>query len=116
MFLGLAENEIFYADIDHFHILGHVPRSRGAAHFAVDWQKLRGQVGFGRELSAAHFAVDWQKLRGQVGFGRELRLCVTTKKKLQLYEWRKNSFSSIKVRGGGEREGGGVTFLQPNTV
>ena len=75
MFLGLAENEIFYADLDYFHIQGHVTRSRGAAHFAVDWQRLRGQLGVGREL----------------------RLCVATKKKLQLYEWRKTNFYSMKV-------------------
>lgn len=33
-----------------------------------------------------------------MGFGRELRLCVATRKKLQLYEWRKSTFCPLKVR------------------
>ncbi len=76
IFLGLADNEVFYADLENFHILGHVLRSRGASLFSVDWQRLHGQLGVGKEL----------------------RLAVATKKKLQLYEWKKTSFVSIKVR------------------
>ena len=77
IFLGLADNEVFYADLEHYLIMGHVVRSRGATGLSVDFQKLRGQIGFGRSL----------------------RLCVATKKKLQLYEWRKSTFCPIKVRG-----------------
>lgn len=77
IFLGLADNEIFYADLSHFAILGHVVRSRGASFFAVDWQKLRPE---------------------KAGYGRHLRLCVATRRKLQLYEWRKSTFCPIKVR------------------
>ena len=75
IFLGLADNEVFYADLDQFMIIGHLPRSRGASSFAVDWQKLRGQVGFNRDL----------------------RLCLAVKKKLLLYHWEKNKLA-IKVR------------------
>jgi hypothetical protein len=52
-----------------------------------------------RSRGASYFSVDWQKLRGQLGFGRELRLCVATKKRLQLYEWKKSTFCQIKVSG-----------------
>ncbi len=76
IFLGLADNEVFYADLEHFYILGNVLRPRGASLFSVDWQRLHGQLGVGKEL----------------------RLAVATKNKLQLYEWRKTSFASTKVR------------------
>ena len=75
IFLGLSDNEVFFADLESFAILGHLVKSRGATYFAVDWQKLRGRVGFGREL----------------------RIGVATKKKLQLYEWKRNNFIITKV-------------------
>ena len=75
IFLGLSDSEVFYADLEAFTILGHLPKSRGATYFAVDWQKLRGRVGFGREL----------------------RVGVSTKKRLQLYEWKRNRFDITKV-------------------
>ena len=75
IFLGLSDSEVFFADLETFTILGHLPKSRGATYFAVDWQKLRGRVGFGREL----------------------RVGVSTKKRLQLYEWKRNCFNITKV-------------------
>ena len=75
IFLGLSDSEVFFADLETFTILGHLPKCRGATYFAVDWQKLRGRVGFGREL----------------------RVGVSTKKRLQLYEWKRNSFITTKV-------------------
>ena len=75
IFLGLSDGEVFYADLETFTILGSLPKSRGATYFAVDWQKLRGRVGFGREL----------------------RVGVSTKKRLQLYEWKRNMFNITKV-------------------
>ena len=75
IFLGLSDGEVFFADLETFTILGHLPKSRGATYFAVDWQKLRGRVGFGREL----------------------RVGVATKKRLQLYEWKRNGFIITKV-------------------
>ena len=76
IFLGLADNEVFYADLEVFMIMGHLPRSRGASGFAVDWLKLRGQVGF---------------------INRDLRLCLAFKKKITVYKLEKNKFI-IKVR------------------
>ena len=67
---------MFFAELDMYVILGHVPKCRGATYFAVDWQKLRARVGISREL----------------------RVCVATKRKLQLYEWRRNTFVSFKVQ------------------
>ncbi|MCG8626332.1 MAG: hypothetical protein MJE68_30580, partial [Proteobacteria bacterium] len=75
IFLGLSDGEVFFADLETFTILGHLPKSRGATYFAVDWQKLRGRVGFGREL----------------------RVGVATKKRLQLYEWKRTCFIITKV-------------------
>ena len=75
IFLGLSDSDVFFADLETFTILGHLPKCRGATYFAVDWQKLRGRVGFGREL----------------------RVGVSTKKRLQLYEWKRNSFITTKV-------------------
>ena len=77
IFLGLADGEIFYADLEHFHLLGHLSRSKGASYFAVDWQKLR-----------AH----------GVGYGKGLRICVATKKRLQLYDFQRGVFVAGKVR------------------
>ena len=77
IFLGLADGEIFYADLEHFHILGHLSRSKGASYFAVDWQKLR-----------AH----------GVGYGKGLRVCVATKRRLQLYSYQRGIFVAGKVR------------------
>ena len=85
IFLGLSDSEVLFADLETFVILGHLPKSRGATYFAVDWQKLRGRVGFGREL----------------------RVGVATKKKLQLYEYKRNSFIITKV----SQEGCGVQIL-----
>ena len=76
IFLGLADGEIFYADLEHFHILGHLSRSKGASYFAVDWQKLR-----------AH----------GVGYGKGLRICVATKRRLQLYDFQRGVFVVGKV-------------------
>ena len=76
IFLGLSDSEVFFADLETFTILGHLPKCRGATYFAVDWQKLRGRVGFGREL----------------------RVGVSTKKRLQLYEWKRNGFNITKVK------------------
>ncbi len=81
IFIGLADNEIFFADLEVFMIIGHLPRSRGASSFAVDWQKLRGQVGFNRDL----------------------RICLAIKKKLLLYRWEKNRFN-IKVSSIGKKK------------
>lgn len=77
VFLGLADGEIFYADLEHFHLLGHLSRSKGASYFAVDWQKLR-----------AH----------GVGYGKGLRICVATKRRLQLYNYQRGVFVAGKVR------------------
>ena len=68
IFLGLADNEVFYADLDMFMIMGHLPRSRGASGFAVDWLTLR----------------------------KDLRLSVASKKKIVVFKWEKNTFT-IKV-------------------
>ena len=76
IFLGLADGEIFYADLEHFNILGHLSRSKGASYFAVDWQKLR-----------AH----------GVGYGKGLRICVATKRRLQLYDFQRGVFVAGKV-------------------
>ena len=77
IFLGLSDNEVFYADLEHFAILGHLQKSKGATYFAVDWQKLRGRIGYSKEL----------------------RVCVSTRKKLQLYEWKRGHiFVPMKVR------------------
>ena len=75
IFLALSDNEVFFADLESFVILGHLPKSRGATYFAVDWQKLRGRVGLGQEL----------------------RVGVAAKKRLQLYEWKKSNFVNTKV-------------------
>ena len=77
IFLGLADGEIFYADLEHFNILGHLSRSKGASYFAVDWQKLR-----------AH----------GVGYGKGLRICVATKRRLQLYDFQRGVFVAGKVQ------------------
>ena len=71
IFLGLSDGVVFYADLEHFHLLGHLSRSKGASYFAVDWQKLR-----------AH----------DVEFRSELRICVGTRNKLQLYNYRRSVF------------------------
>ena len=76
IFLGLSDGEVFYADLESFMILGHLSRSRGASYFAVDWQKLR-----------AH----------GVGYGRGLRICIATRKKLIVYEYRRSVFVAAKV-------------------
>ena len=93
---------MFYADLESFMILGHLTRSRGASYFAVDWQKLR-----------AH----------GVGYGRGLRICVATRKKLIVYEYRRSVFIAAKVStsegyvnmlcdgGRGSRQGHGVLPL-----
>jgi len=94
--LGLSDGEVFYADLESFMILGHLTRGKGASYFAVDWQKLR-----------AH----------GVGYGRGLRICVATRKKLVVYEYRRSVFIAAKVStsegcvnmgGRGSRQGHGV--------
>ena len=75
LLLGLAEGEVFFADLERFIILGYLQRSRGASYFAVDWHRLRSHVGVGREL----------------------RVCVSVKKRLQIYNYRKGTFELIKV-------------------
>ena len=75
IFLGLSDGEVFFGDIETFTILGHISKSRGALHFAVDWQHIRPRAGFGREL----------------------RIAIATRRKLQLYEWKRNTFVVIKV-------------------
>ena len=66
---------MFYADLERFQILGYLQRSRGAACFAVDWHKLRSHVGYGREL----------------------RTCVSVKKRLQIYHFKRGVFELVKV-------------------
>ena len=75
IFLGLSDGEVFYADLDSFSIINRLTRSKGASYFAVDWQKLRAHGGFRREL----------------------RIAVATKKKLQLYEYKRSTFVLTKV-------------------
>ena len=82
---------MFFADLERFSIQSYLQKSRGATCFAVDWQKLRGHVGYGREL----------------------RVCVSVKKRLHIYQYKKGLFEMVKVREGrreggreGEREGG----------
>ena len=74
---------MFFADLERFSIQSYLQKSRGATCFAVDWQKLRGHVGYGREL----------------------RVCVSVKKRLHIYQYKKGLFEIVKVREGG-REGG----------
>ena len=82
---------MFFADLERFSIQSYLQKSRGPTCFAVDWQKLRGHVGYGREL----------------------RVCVSVKKRLHIYQYKKGLFEMVKVREGGrkggregEREGG----------
>lgn len=67
---------MFFADLERFSIIGYLQKSRGASCFAVDWQKLRGDIGYGREL----------------------RVCVAVKKKLQIYQFRRENFELVKVK------------------
>ena len=77
LLLGLADGgEVFYADLERFSILGYLQRSRGATCFSVDWHRLRSHVGVGREL----------------------RVCVSVKKRLHIYNFRKGTFELVKVR------------------
>lgn len=76
IFLGLSDGEVLYADLVTFQITGRISWSQGATYFAVDWQKLRAHNGLGKQL----------------------RLCVATKKKLQLYEFKEGMFLTMRVR------------------
>ena len=68
---------MFFADLERFVINGYLQRSRGASCFAVDWQKLRGDIGCKREL----------------------RVCVSVKKRLQIYQFKNETFELVKVSG-----------------
>ena len=76
LLLGLAEGEVFYADLERFTIIGYLQKSRGAACFAVDWLRLRSHDGYGKEL----------------------RVCVSVKKRLQIYHYKSAAFELVKVR------------------
>ena len=71
IFLGLSDGVVFYAHLEYFIILGYLSQSKGASYFAVDWQKLRAY---------------------DVGCESKLRICVGTRKKLQLYNYEKRTF------------------------